>query len=105
MADNPAPPQRIAHLVISGRVQGVSYRVWMQSEALARGVTGWTRNRANGNVEAVLAGAPEAVQSLCEICRSGPPMSHVDKIVISEAEASALEPLGSAQGFAILPTL
>jgi acylphosphatase len=93
------------HLTISGRVQGVSYRVWLKAEADARGVSGWTRNRGNGDVEAVLAGPPETVQTLCELCRSGPPMARVDQILIDEAEASVLESGGPRDSFVILPSV
>jgi acylphosphatase len=105
MAGDPAKPPLIFHLTISGRVQGVSYRVWLQAEALSRGIRGWTRNRANGDVEALLAGPADAVQALCELCRSGPPMARVDQILVADAEPSALEPAGAANAFAILPTL
>jgi acylphosphatase len=105
MAAETAPPLKIVHLMISGRVQGVSYRVWMQREAQARGISGWARNRANGDVEALVSGSPEAVQSLCEICRSGPPASRVDQILIGEASRSALDLMGPKGSFNILPTL
>ncbi len=103
MAAEPSP--YVVHLTISGRVQGVSYRVWLRAEAHVRGISGWTRNRANGDVEAVLAGAPEAVRTLCELCRSGPPMARVDQVLITEVAASALEAMGAETGFAVLQTV
>jgi acylphosphatase len=36
---------------ISGRVQGVSYRVWARGE----GLTGWVRNESDGSVSALIA--------------------------------------------------
>jgi len=105
MAGETVPPRKFVHLMISGRVQGVSYRVWMQKEAQARGISGWARNRANGDVEAVLSGSPDAVQSLCEICRSGPPAARVDQILIDEPEPFMLELMGPRGSFNILPTL
>jgi acylphosphatase len=105
MASDPPKQPLIVHLMISGRVQGVSYRVWLKAEADARSLSGWTRNRANGDVEAVLAGPPEAVRSLAELCRSGPPMARVDQILIADAEPAALEPIGASGAFIVLPTL
>ncbi len=105
MAGETASPLKCAHLMISGRVQGVSYRVWLQNEARALGVSGWTRNRANGDVEALLSGSPDAVQTLCELCRAGPPAAHVDRILIDEPEPSALDLMGAQGSFNILPTL
>jgi len=105
MAGEAAPPPKLVHLMISGRVQGVSYRVWLQKEAQARGVSGWARNRSNGDVEAFLSGSPDAVQSLCEICRSGPPYARVDQILLGEANSSVLALMGPQGSFNILPTL
>ena len=52
---------RTISVIVTGRVQGVSYRAWTQSEARARGLAGSVRNRDDGTVEAVFSGAPEAV--------------------------------------------
>src|SRR5690606_23733445 len=45
-----------AHVVASGRVQGVWYRQGCWEAADAAGVRGWVRNRPDGTVEAVLEG-------------------------------------------------
>jgi acylphosphatase len=70
----------IRHLSIRGRVQGVSYRAFVEREALKRGVEGWARNRRDGSVEAVLAGPPDTVEALIEACRRGPFNARVDAI-------------------------
>ncbi len=69
-------PQRV-RVVVSGRVQGVWYRGWTVDEARARGLDGWVRNRRDGTVEAVFAGAPEAVAEMVAACRQGPPLARV----------------------------
>ena len=38
-------------LRIRGHVQGVGFRMYLQREAEARGVSGWVRNRADDSVE------------------------------------------------------
>ena len=68
---------RTISVIVTGRVQGVSYRAWTQSEARARGLAGTVRNRDDGSVEAVFSGAPEAVAEMEALCRSGPPGAHV----------------------------
>ena len=58
--------------MVRGRVQRVNYRASLQQVALALGVTGWVRNRADGTVEAVLQGSPEAVQAVIDWAWVGP---------------------------------
>ncbi len=67
-------------LRIHGRVQGVWYRGWLVDEAVAHGVDGWVRNRADGTVEALLAGDDEAVRALIERCHEGPRLARVTSI-------------------------
>jgi acylphosphatase len=67
-------------IIISGRVQGVGYRIWMQRKAEALGVSGWVRNRPDGAVEALLAGETAAVEELARLCRRGPRFAEVVRI-------------------------
>ena len=77
---------RARQVVIRGRVQGVGYRDWMQREATRLGVQGWVRNRADGAVEALVAGEEAAVQALLSACRRGPMLARVDDITEEFAE-------------------
>jgi acylphosphatase len=74
------------HLIISGRVQGVGFRMSMCCEAERLGVTGWVRNRRDGTVEAVIDGAPAAVAALIEWARAGPPGARVSGVAVGETE-------------------
>ena len=74
------------HLRISGRVQGVWFRESMRSEAENLGVTGWVCNRADGSVEAVIQGSTQAVDTLLEWAQTGPPMAHVERVIVDEAQ-------------------
>jgi acylphosphatase len=67
-------------LRVSGRVQGVGFREALQHEATRLGVTGWVRNLADGHVEAVLQGNPDAVGALLEWARRGPPAARVGRV-------------------------
>lgn len=73
-------------VVIAGVVQGVGYRDWMVARAKALGVDGWVRNRADGSVEALVAGDADAVEELLRACRRGPPMAQVTSITEEPAE-------------------
>jgi acylphosphatase len=92
--------RRCVRATISGRVQGVGYRAWTERTARALGLTGWARNRRNGDVEAVFAGPDDQIAAMLAACRQGPPMALVTDIRILEADdADATE-----TDFRILPT-
>ncbi len=74
------------HVVVTGRVQGVSFRAWTREQAEARGVSGWVRNRADGSVEAVLAGPDAAVEALVAALHEGPPAAKVAAVRVNDAE-------------------
>jgi acylphosphatase len=67
-------------LVIHGKVQGVFFRDSIREAARNEGVSGWATNRADGAVEVVLEGAPDAVQAVVEYCRIGPVSAQVDHV-------------------------
>jgi acylphosphatase len=67
-------------VIISGRVQGVWFRGWTMEAAFHHGVDGWVRNRRDGTVEAVFAGADEQVEEMIVACRQGPSMARVTGI-------------------------
>lgn len=67
-------------VIISGRVQGVWFRGWAMEAARHHGLDGWVRNRRDGAVEAVFAGAEADVAEMLEACRQGPPMARVTGI-------------------------
>jgi len=85
-------------LIISGRVQGVSYRYWTVTQATARGLDGWVRNRRDGNVEAFISGPAQTVDEMIEACRRGPRGARVTGIAV-HAETTRAE-----SGFRQLPT-
>ena len=89
---------RGAHVVISGRVQGVGFRVWVEAEAVSRGLHGWVRNRRDGSVEAVFFGEDSAVGAMLEACREGPDMAGVTGVAVADTDETP-------SGFQLRPTL
>ena len=77
-------------VVASGRVQGVFFRESTRREAERRGVAGWARNRADGTVEAVFEGEPDAVERLVGFVRSGPGHAEVDHVDVAAEEPEGL---------------
>lgn len=71
-----------AHLLISGRVQGVYFRAETARRARTEGLAGWVRN-VGDRVEAELEGPPGAVGRLIAWCHEGPPRAAVEDVDVS----------------------
>jgi acylphosphatase len=71
-----------AHVLVSGHVQGVTYRATTRREANDRGVDGWVRNLADGRVEAVFEGPADAVEGMLEYCHEGPTRARVEDVSV-----------------------
>lgn len=70
------------HLLISGRVQGVFYRMHAHKKATALKLHGWVRNFPDGRVEAYAEGDEEALQAFIDWCHEGPPAAEVDQVEV-----------------------
>jgi len=75
-----------ARAIISGRVQGVFYRLETKYAAERYGVFGWVKNRSDGTVEAVFEGDMENVNSILDWCRKGPPRANVKYIDVKRED-------------------
>jgi acylphosphatase len=78
-------------VIVHGRVQGVFFRDTTRRAALSRGVSGWVRNNADGTVEAVFEGEPDAVEALVTQTRSGPSRAAVASVDVCEEEPQGLD--------------
>ena len=57
---------------VSGRVQGVGFRYYVQDHAAVEGVHGYVRNLPDGRVEALIEGDEESVLRVERALRRGP---------------------------------
>ena len=73
------------HLLITGRVQGVGFRFYMERKARDLGVTGWVRNRRDGALEAVVQGSSGAVEAMIAWAQRGPPSAVVADVRVTDA--------------------
>lgn len=76
--------KRAVRANISGRVQGVNFRMETTRAAERCGVGGWVRNRADGTVEAYFEGDAENVDAVLDWCRKGPPAASVTDVKVQE---------------------
>ena len=67
-------------LRVTGRVQGVSFRMYAEQRAAELGVTGWVRNEPDGSVAVQAEGDEAAVDAFVDWCRRGPPYARVQRV-------------------------
>lgn len=85
-------------VVVSGRVQGVNFRAFTQSQARSLGLRGTVRNGTNGRTVHVHAERQRsALEQLIEQLRLGPRFARVDTV-----DVEWVIPTGSFSGFEVV---
>lgn len=79
--------------IVSGKVQRVWFRRYVQSVAEPLGIAGYAKNLPNGSVEVLLWGSEEAVRQCQDAVAKGPPGSRVDSLSWSREE-NPVPPVG-----------
>ena len=74
------------HVMISGKVQGVFFRISAQDKANELNLTGWVKNIFNNAVEIIAEGDREELSKLTGWLQLGPPNAAIDKISIEWSE-------------------
>jgi len=82
MPDEEPPARRV---VVEGFVQGVGFRHFAYRAALRLGLSGWVRNRADGSVELLISGSPDAIETMLAELRRGPSGARVRSVLLAEA--------------------
>ncbi len=83
------PDLETRRYVVTGRVQGVGFRWFVEREAVQLGLTGWVRNRPDGDVEVMATGTRDQHRTLRQKLQQGPRASRVDHV--GESQAPFLE--------------
>jgi acylphosphatase len=95
MSGNSGEKRQRWRVLVSGRVQGVGFRYTTCRVAGSMGITGWVRNRSDGQVEMLVEGDRVLLQQLLERVRE----STRGEICGWEIEKS--EPLNEFDDFSI----
>jgi acylphosphatase len=77
---------------VSGRVQGVGFRYFVEQNALRIGVRGWARNEDDGRVQVYATGTADQLNRLEALLHQGPRMAEVRGV---EAQEAPVQQLGS----------
>ena len=85
------------HCLISGRVQGVSFRFFTLEIAEKLNLMGWVRNLPDGRVELVVEGEENSIEKFLRLLAKGPILSRVDKIKVEKEKYR-----GNFSGFKII---
>lgn len=70
------------HVLVSGRVQGVGFRAFVQQAGVALGLGGWVRNVGYDQVESVAEGPRNQLEEFIVAVRTGPRGARVDEVQI-----------------------
>ena len=82
--------------LVSGRVQGVGFRYFVQEAALGEGISGWVRNLPTGAVEVLAEGDVEALERFTRQLARGPALARVENVDVTDET-----PSGRGASFAV----
>lgn len=71
------------HVFISGRVQGVGFRYFIQQNAADLNLKGWAKNLADGRVEVVISGNSDRIEQMINKLKEGPSFARVHDLEVN----------------------
>ena len=77
-------PAVMRKYLVSGRVQGVGYRMFAQRAARDLGIKGWARNLDDGSVEVLALGTHRQLDHFEGELRLGPPGADVRHLTVED---------------------
>ena len=82
---------KAVRVYISGTVQGVMFRKFIEEQANLIGVRGFVRNTDDGRVEAVIEGINDKVDKMIEVCRTGNKHAQIRDVQVQEIKYNGFE--------------
>lgn len=76
---------------ITGTVQGVFFRNFIQENADKLNLKGFTRNLEDGRVEVFIEGNTDDVKKMIEICKQGPKHAQIRNVEIKDEKFQGLK--------------
>ena len=70
------------HCTVTGQVQNVRYRDFVQVSATQMGLTGWVKNESDGSVSVCVQGMPEVLKDMVEYLNEGSLLSKVESVSV-----------------------
>lgn len=70
------------YCIVTGKVQGVAYRDYVQVSAGELGLSGWIKNLPDGSVEVCAQGLPDILKDFVEYLNEGSLYAKVDGVSI-----------------------
>jgi acylphosphatase len=74
--------KKSVRLYLTGVVQGVFFRNYIQENAEKLNIKGFVRNLEDGRIEIFIEGDIDAVKKMLSICEKGPKHSQIRKIEV-----------------------
>lgn len=84
--------------IVTGRVQGVGFRWFVEKEAREIGVSGWVRNTDDGSVEVLASGTSDQLERLRKALKQGPRAARVDEVQEVAVEQEHSDPSFRIEG-------
>jgi acylphosphatase len=78
------------YCIVSGNVQGVRYRDYVQVSASELGVVGWVKNLPDGTVGVCAQGLPDTLKEFVEYLHEGSLNAKVDAVSVDWRTATKL---------------
>lgn len=79
------------HILVSGKVQGVGYRMSVLQVAKRLNLNGWVKNLSDGRVEAIFEGNMSDVEQMLGWCRQGNSIAVVQDIAVKQETPEGIQ--------------